>query len=574
MIRARALARTLPARPLLAIGTVFLLAPVDPASAQIVNRPGDEPIQAPEFEASEPKQPLIAPPDPFDDAKARDSVPRLESAQRVRLAEVRIVGNTTLPEAPLANVAERYVGREVSYGDIAQLRDALTAVYVEHGYVTSGAVVPDQSLDDGILEVRVIEGVLADIEIETDGRYRDSAIARRLASSIRGVVNVREIEEQLETLREDPIIASVQAELAPANERGQSILRVRIHEQRAYSASAEFNNQQNPSIGAYGGRVRLGFRNAIGYGDSFVAEYRGSEGLNRIEAAYEIPLPLRETRLGALVRRSWSEIVEAPFDRLDIEVEEESYGISLRAPIASSQHWRLEASALAAWRRTRSTLRGDGFSFVPGPENGKATVAVLRLGQDFNYGGVENAVALRSTLSVGLNILGATKHGGTTPDGQFVAWLAQAEWARRLGVLDSQLIARANVQLASSSLLPMERFAIGGRYTVRGYREAALARDNGATGTLEWRVPLWERNAGASYVELAPFVDAGYSWNADLPEIGRQTLVGLGVGLRVGLAKLFHSELYWAQSLTDAPATPSWDLQDTSVYFRFVARLP
>jgi filamentous hemagglutinin family protein len=92
----------------------------------------------------------------------------------VAVRAVRVVGNTALPEAILEEVVRPFVGREIDYEDLQALRDALTAAYVARGYATSGAVIPEQSLADGELEVWIVEGRVAEIEVRNDGRLRES----------------------------------------------------------------------------------------------------------------------------------------------------------------------------------------------------------------------------------------------------------------------------------------------------------------------------------------------------------------------------------------------------------------
>ena len=53
----------------------------------------------------------------------------------------------------------------------------------------------------------------------------------------------------------------------------------------------------------------------------------------------------------------------------------------------------------------------------------------------------------------------------------FFSWLGQAQLARRLETLSAQVIGRVDLQLANDRLFPLEQFAVGGRYSVRGYRE-------------------------------------------------------------------------------------------------------
>jgi len=80
---------------------------------------------------------------------------------------------------------------------------------------------------------------------------------------------------------------------------------------------------------------------------------------------------------------------------------------------------------------------------------------------------------------------------------------------RRLTDWGLQALTRLDVQLASAPLLPLEQIAVGGRYSVRGYRENQLVRDNGVIGSVEARVPVVRNVSWADVVELASFMDAG-----------------------------------------------------------------
>ena len=110
--------------------------------------------------------------------------------------------------------------------------------------------------------------------------------------------------------------------------------------------------------------------------------------------------------------------------------------------------------------------------------------------------------------------------------------MGQAQWARRLGVLDTELIARTDLQLAKEALLPLEQIAVGGRFSVRGYRENQLVRDNGWLASVEARIPVIRERRWANYVQVAPFVDVGHAWNTNRPTPELTTLASVGLGLR------------------------------------------
>ena len=187
-----------------------------------------------------------------------------------------------------------------------------------------------------------------------------------------------------------------------------------------------------------------------------------------------------------------------------------------------------------------------------------------------------NVIAARSTLSVGLDAFGSTQLDSPPPDSEFLplpdsdflAWLGQAQWAHRLpdSLLNSELIARLDVQIASEALVGIEKFAVGGMRTVRGYRENQFVRDNGVVASLELRIPVLRDRRGRSMVELAPFVDYGHSWNDGPVDELFETIASVGIGLRVSPWKWLNGEFYWGGRLKKAPKL-SDDPQNLGIHF-------
>jgi len=169
-------------------------------------------------------------------------------------------------------------------------------------------------------------------------------------------------------------------------------------------------------------------------------------------------------------------------------------------------------------------------------------------------------------VSFGLDALNATIHPGNTPDGRFTTFLGQLQWAHRLDLMKSQIVAHLDVQLADSALLGMEQIAIGGRSTVRGYHENSLVRDSGAVGSVELRVPLLRRPTGAAVLEITPFVDWSYSWNVRREEIGPHSLGSAGIGLRWSPLDRLIVEASWGHAFTDLDYAGTNELQDHGVH--------
>jgi len=371
----------------------------------------------------------------------------------------------------------------------------------------------------------------------------------------------------LQVLQQDQRVERVRAALAPGEKPGESYLNVSVEEAKPYWLRAEGNNYEAPSIGGAAGGLEAALTNVTGWGDSLWARYRGGTGLQQVESRYEIPLTAYDTRFDVHFERSWGKVVEAPFDALDISSTSETYGVGLRQPVFRTERTNLELFLTGEWRQSQSFLDGEGIALEPGPdpENGKAVVTVLRFGGELLYRTRRDAFALRSTINWGIDALGATVNGGGIPDGEFFSWLGQLQWARRFQLLDAELIVRGDAQLSNSPLLGLEQFAMGGRYTVRGYREKQLVADNGLVGSIELRIPVWNRPEGLLRLEIAPFVDVGYSWNQGRPNPDQTTLLSVGIGGRLRITDYARLEAYWGRSLRPIDRIGEWNLQDAGV---------
>jgi hemolysin activation/secretion protein len=535
-------------------------------------RSGDSRLELPAFEPPHRPPGQILPPVSLSRGSSREG---LSAGLLVFVKDYRFSGNTALSDSGLARIAAPFSGREVSFADLDVLRDRLTLAYVRRGYVSSGALLPEQQVEDGIVHIQIVEGVLSEFEIHTDGRFRESYLRKRLEPVPRGVVNVNQLERRLQTLQQDPRVRRLRAELAPGNRRGESRLRLWVEERKPYWARLGFDNHRAPSIGSQRGQLELGYRNLTGFGDALDLGYAGSPGAHDVGGRYQIPISRWDTRIALHARGIWSEIVEDPFDPLDVRSQIQSYGISIHQPVYRTIDDAIELSLAGEWRRSKTSVLGIGVPFGEGSsQSGVSKVSVLRLGVDWVHRARSQVVAARSTLSWGIDALGATVNSGDTPDGRFLAWLGQAQWARRLGFLDLQLILREDIQLSNSPLLSLEQFSVGGHATVRGYRENALVRDNGLVGSIELRMPLVESSRGRPALELAPFLEHAYAWNRDRPTSGPRSLFSAGLGLRFAISERARAQAYWGQEIRQIEDDGPWDLQDSGFQFRVEVELP
>ncbi|MFV1978155.1 MAG: POTRA domain-containing protein, partial [Myxococcota bacterium] len=148
------------------LALLALLVPVDRAGGQTIQRPADERPELPEFEPPAEEEPIlppiIQPPEP-------EEAP--STGPGVFVEGYRIVGSTVFSTEELEGVVAPWAGRVIRSEDLVSIRNAITALYVQNGYVTSGATLQDQDFEEGIIEIHVYEGSLGEIRITGNEQF-------------------------------------------------------------------------------------------------------------------------------------------------------------------------------------------------------------------------------------------------------------------------------------------------------------------------------------------------------------------------------------------------------------------
>ncbi len=538
-------------------------------------RPGDQKLPSPSYLPPEKKPEIITPPALPPVKKKKD----LLSGPKVFVKKYIIEGNTVFSDKQLSKITKNYENKLISFEMLQELRLKLTKYYIDHGYINSGAIIPDQKVEDGKILIKIIEGKLVKIEITGNKSLKTSYIKARLALGAGPPLNINKLQEKVQLLHQNPLIKRINSELGPGIRLGEAVLKTRVVEANPIILGVDFNNHKSPRIGAERGEIYFIHQNFSGRGDKLGVRSGFTEGLAEITADYTIPVTPEDTTLGFRYNRSESKVVENPFDQINIRSTQETFGIMVSHPLIKTPSKEFSLSLNGEIRSGKTTLLGRPFSFSPGVIDGKSDITVIRFSQEWLSRDQNQVFAARSTFSLGLDLFGATINDGDVPDGEYFAWLGQFQWARRLGFIKgSQMIFRTDMQFANDSLLPMEQFSVGGARTVRGYRENQIVRDMGFVTSLEFRIPVIRipipgisKGINDGMLQIAPFIDWGWGENVDLPTIGPRTIGSAGFGLRWDPSVNIHAEIYWGFPFRDMD-NPHKDLQDDGIHFQVSCR--
>lgn len=548
--------------------------PIDPQNAPIVdpqqldpNRDRFlQPAPTPTTPVPEEQQPILPP------TQTTPDEPTTTPAVTIPVKQIEVLGSTLLEAEEIDSIVQPFEGRDLTLEELRGVADAITQRYLNAGYITSRAILVDQTITDGIVKIQVIEGSLARIDIEGNRRVNQSYIRNRIQLGGGTPLSKDKLEDQLRLLRADPLFENVEASLRAGEGLGQSILTVRVTEADPFVAVLSADNYSPPSVGSERLGVSVFHRNLTGMGDQIGASYYVSTtgGAELYDFSYRVPINAMNGTIQLRAAPNDYRITDPEFEQFDIRGSSELYEISYRQPLVRSPREEFALSLGFTYQDGQTFLFNDiPTPFVVGTEpNGISRTSVLKFGQDYVKRDAQGAWALRSQFSFGLGILDATDNPDPIPDGQFFSWLGQLQRVQLLGD-DHLLIAQLDVQLTPDSLLPSQQFVIGGGQSVRGFRQNARSGDNGLRFSLEDRIAIQRNESGIPTLQLAPFFDMGTVWNTgDNPnELDGETfLVGAGLGLLWELVPGFNIRLDYAVPIVTL-SDRGENAQDEAFYF-------
>jgi len=523
-----------------------------------------------------------------------DEEDSLSSSEKVFIKKFKLKGNTVFSDKELGKLTEPYENRTITSEELQEVKQKITKFYILNGYINSGAIIPDQKLIDDTVLIKIIEGKLVKTEVTGNKWLIDNYILNRLAIATndgKDPLNINTLQERLKIIKQDPLVDNINANLGPGLELGEAELKVRIDEARPYNLNFEFSNHNSPSIGSYRGNAEIEHLNISGWGDSFNFQYGLSEGLDDFSAEYKLPVNRCGSTIGFEIDRADSVVVAETFEDIGIEGNTVSLACNFHHFFYKTVSQEFAMGVKLEKRKSETQIFNVvGIPFTSGVnDEGKSRVTALRFTQEWLDRSLNQVIAFRSMLSIGIDAFdSSTKEEvfpitndseinnryPVQPDSNFSTLLLQLQWIRRIEQINSQFVFKLDMRLSDSPLLSMEKFAIGGASTVRGYRENQLTTDNGIISTLELRIPVFQlnipgisNNPNDGILYIAPFIDFGKGGNTSSEDPDISEIYSIGLGARWSMSNKIYAEIYYGFGLRDVDDPTDWDLQDDGLHF-------
>ena len=419
-------------------------------------------------------------------------------ATGIVLKRVEVSGATVFSQVEINNALANVEGQTVYIEDILAMVDRLTGLYVDAGYITSGAVLPDQDVSDGIVRIDIVEGDLAQISLTTSGRLNTGYLESKLRQGLAAPLNLQDLQRSFSRLEQERIVNHVRGELKPGKQPGESHLVLAVIEEKAWTIRLGADNYRSPSVGDEQTSLAAEHLNLLGFNDALNLGLQHTNGIDSGYVRYEFPITGIKSRLAVYHSSGETLVVEAPFDVIDLESETDTTGLTLTTAWRDDARLRVSTGISYEVKESQTRLLGLPFDFAAGSREGLAEASVIGAFLEYTFKGQSSGFALRGGVRLGSDE-NDVPFRVAGEDGDFSLYQVQADYIVRLG---SNSAGRPwlfglsmNYQGTSDTLPAFERMALGGHGSIRGYRENRLLMDSGVAASAELTIPLLRQGA-------------------------------------------------------------------------------
>lgn len=452
------------------------------------------------------------------------------------IQRVTLSGKKALPHwVPLQRLASQANGQCLGVKGISQLMSTLQNRLINHGWVTTRVLAPQQDLRQGELQLLIVPGRVRKVVLSpTSSGY--VSLWPTLPAHAGDLLDLRDIEQGLENLQRLPTVEAHMA-LRPGENPGESDIVIERTQRRYWRLGAWLDDSGTESTGRYQSGIMLALDNPTSLSDLFYLTasrdlgFAGRKSSKSLAGHYSVPFGYWQLGITAsdydyhqtVAGYSRDFLYAGKSRSLDVEVSRVLHRNATSKTTASadvlvktSRNFINETEIESQQRRTSAWRLGLTHRHYIGPATLDAGVSYQRGTRWFGALPAWEESYQDATYATALSKILTWQAGLTTP-----FTLAKQRFTHNV---------QYRRQMSNTPLTPQDEFAIGNRWTVRGFDgERTLSASRGWTlqNTLAWQTPLPDQELylGVDYGEVG-----GNSATQGGP-LGRH-LAGGVVGLR------------------------------------------
>jgi len=437
-----------------------------------------------------------------------------KSGKSVKIKSFKFTGALHVSEDKLLSRINGYTGKSYTLGELEKITSLITKAYREEGYFVARAYIPKQSMNDGVLEIAIIEGNYGKFKLDNSSLVNNERV-QGILDDVKdaNIVSTNTLERAMLIINDTPGVKVTGADVMPGEKVGTSDFAITTEATNPYSGYILGDNYGSKYTGRYRVNLGLNANSPLGYGDklSLNGVVSTTTDLKNGKVSYGFPLMDNGLR-GELSASHTTYSLAEDYAALDALGTSTTLEASLFYPIIRTRQESLNVSLSYAHKNMKDEVQST--STTTKKEADLVTIGAIYTKSCIFFGLESSTTAtlnlthgdlsFNDTAALALDSAGAqtngeyTKISGTIEKGiQF-----NPEYS-----LTTSL--RFQKALGNKNLDGSEDFSLGGAYGVRAFPDGEHSAENGYIFGVElfYTLPSFE---GINH-KASIFADTGYA---------------------------------------------------------------
>lgn len=486
----------------------------------------------------------------------------LEADLRVEIKQIVFQGNENISDSELSDVFNSYLGQKTSFNDLQQLARMVGEYYRGKG-LWARAILPEQSLEDGILIIKIIEGKLGNLNIQHGEKKLniDEEKAKKYLLNNQksdAIFNIKEFEKSVKNLNNYPGVSAV-AILKPGENKGFTDAEIKMMNTSLFSGSLRTDNYGSRSTSKHGQRLvgYFNFDGLLSLGEQINFQFVKSSGLDVKTIGSSFPLGYEGSRIGVSYTDLAYELGH-PLTSIDGKGDAQIISIYFNKPLVNEDTKSIDT-------KIQFTKKNFYNETIAGETSDKSTKA-FTANVSFKWQAPAIKVTNRASLSYvfgGLDLRDNDtdyENDSTTAEthGNYDKFLFSFNRSQYLNASNEVWISTFG-QYALDNLDSSEKISLGGPTGVRAFPSGEGFGDSGAVVNLELRHYFKDNISGMLFYDygwVKKHKNTWSNWNSR-NEPNHYHIDGAGVGLKWTLNQRFNFLGYLSKRLANNPSPDS-----------------
>lgn len=465
----------------------------------------------------------------------------------VYVEQVEFSPSKILSAEEIEKFKNKLIGKNLFIKDIDNIVEEINTLYLEKGFVTAKAFLPEQIIENGIIKIDLIEGKVGRLNITGNKWTRNIYIKQRISKKEGELFDITTLEKDIVKFNRYNEDVKINANLTKGNEFSTTDINLNVTENTPFHITGLFDNAGRSTIGLLRGGVMVSDDSLLGFRDKLSSGVYLSKNSTTPFVDYNVPINKHDGKLGFLFSSSFSEIAQGNYSMFDITSRSYNYSVYFNQPVIRKPAFELNSNS--SWTFKRAVTAFDKVDI--------STDKISGFQQSLNgrYDTKKGIWYGTQDLYLG-TLFKETKNTYT--------YFKYSGDIIRLHDFGHGIIGqlRGMYQYIPQNVIPYaDQFQSGGISTVRGYSEGVLIGKTGYLLSAELLFPVLPQKITiykdkkipflGKYVKGVIFADhAGvFPFKGEGPGVegvkSDDYLIGLGPGLRINLPADLTARLYF-----------------------------